>query len=506
MNGERFNLAEISIRGLCMDLIGNAWMILLAAAAVWFAATGWHNLTYQPDYTSSATLVVTTKGSSNTYSSLSLTTQMADVFGQVFQSDALGKKITEETGEEIAGRISCTPIQETNLLVLSVTSSHPREAYLFINTALEHYEEVAGDVFANASLQIVQEPEVPSAPSNTSPAMRYRYLLMAAGAAGMALLIGLLYIMRFTVKNPLCAQRQLDGKIRGVIPFEQKGTSLRRKKNPKEALLLNAPVVSMGFAEAGRRTEAKVEYHMRRRRQKVLLVSSIAENEGKSTVAANLALAMAEKHKKVLLVDGDLRRPAQHKVFEENEKDRISFSQILKGEKGWKEALHYNKRDGIWELFQFSAVRGLGRMLREEKLAELIDGWKREMDYIIIDCSPVAVSADAEVWVSVVDSALLVVREDWADVRVINDAVDMISQNGTDFAGFVLNAFHREWFQPARRQEYSYSRYGAQASDGNYAGGDFGSDEGDSVEDTVDGSPENALRRERGQDYAGSEK
>lgn len=251
MNGERFSLAEISIRGLCMDLLRNAWMILLAAAAVWLAATGWHNLTYQPEYTSSATLVVTVKGSTSTYSSLSLTTQMADVFGQVFQSDALAEKITEETGEEITGRISCTPIQETNLLVLSVTCRHPRDAYLFINAALEHYEEVAGDVFANASLQTVQEPEVPSAPSNTSLAMRYRYLLMAAGAAGMAVLISLLYMMRFTVKNPLCAQRQLDGKIRGVIPFEQKGTSLRRKKNPKEALLLNAPVVSMGFAEAG---------------------------------------------------------------------------------------------------------------------------------------------------------------------------------------------------------------------------------------------------------------
>lgn len=458
MNGERFSLAEISVRGLCMDLFRNAWMILLAAVAVWLAATGWHNLTYQPEYTSSATLVVTVKGSSSTYSSLSLTTQMADVFGQVFQSDALAEKIAEETGEEIAGKISCTPIQETNLLVLSVTCRHPRDAYLFINAALEHYGEVAGDVFANASLRTVQEPEVPSAPSNTSVAMRYRYPLMAAGAAGMAALICLLYVMRFTVKNPLCAQRQLDGKVRGVIPFEQKGTALRQKKNPKEALLLDSPVVSMGFAEAGRRTAAKVEYHMRRHRQKMLLVSSIAENEGKSTVAANLALALAEKHKKVLLVDGDLRRPAQHKVFEAKGKERLSFSRVLKGEADWKDAAFYNRRSDIWELFQFRAVRKPARILREEKLAGLAEEWKREMDYIIIDCSPVAVSVDAEVWVSVADSVLLVVREDWADVRVINDAVDMISQNGTDFTGFVLNAFHREWSRPAGRQEYSYGR------------------------------------------------
>ena len=71
-------------------------------------------------------------------------------------------------------------------------------------------------------------------------------------------------------------------------------------------------------------------------------------------MAANLALALAEKHKKVLLVDGDLRRPAQHKVFEENGQDRVSFSQVLKGETDWKDAIHYNKRNGIWELFSFA--------------------------------------------------------------------------------------------------------------------------------------------------------
>ncbi len=67
--------------------------------------------------------------------------------------------------------------------------------------------------------------------------------------------------------------------------------------------------------------QAKVEYHMRRRHQKVLLVTSITENEGKSTIAANIALALAEKNRKVLLVDGDLKKPAQNKVFEEEEEE-----------------------------------------------------------------------------------------------------------------------------------------------------------------------------------------
>ena len=66
MEREIFRIDEISWQGLCMDLIRNAWMILLAAVTVWLAAGGIHNIIYEPQYSSSATLVVSTGGSGNT--------------------------------------------------------------------------------------------------------------------------------------------------------------------------------------------------------------------------------------------------------------------------------------------------------------------------------------------------------------------------------------------------------------------------------------------------------
>lgn len=107
MQRELFRLDEISVRGLCLDLLKNLWMILLGAAAVWMAATGIHNMIYDPAYTSSATLVVTAKGENSTYASLSTAASMADVFGQVFQSEALRDRIISDVGEEIEGSISC---------------------------------------------------------------------------------------------------------------------------------------------------------------------------------------------------------------------------------------------------------------------------------------------------------------------------------------------------------------------------------------------------------------
>ena len=151
MNRELFRLDEISIRGLCLELLRSLWMILVIGVSLWLGITGVHTLIYEPVYTSTATLVVTVKGQTSAYSSLSVTSQMADVFGEVFQSSALRSRIIEDVGEEIAGDITCTPITDTNLLTLSVSSPDPRQAYLFINSALENYEQVAQDVFSNAA-------------------------------------------------------------------------------------------------------------------------------------------------------------------------------------------------------------------------------------------------------------------------------------------------------------------------------------------------------------------
>ena len=227
MNKGNINLDEISIRGICTDLARSLLFIILAAAAMWLGADGAGRLTYTPQYTSSATVVVSAKGENSAYSSLSMANEMAGVFSEVFQSDALRERVTRDAGEDIQGTITCQAIEETNLLVLNAVSSDPRQAYLYINSALKNYEDVAGYVFSNASLEIVQEPQVPEGPSNVSRLVSMRNMLALAGAAVMAVIVILAYLFRFTVKNTVSASRQLDGTIQGVIPFEKRTAGRR---------------------------------------------------------------------------------------------------------------------------------------------------------------------------------------------------------------------------------------------------------------------------------------
>ncbi len=109
--------------------------------------------------------------------------------------------------------------------------------------------------------------------------------------------------------------------------------------------------------ESYKKLAAKVEYRMAKNEQKVLVVTSVSENEGKSTVAANLAITLAEQSKRVLLVDGDIRRPSQFLIFgmepkEENELGESERKRISCGchgsiyqkayvVHGWKELLFF---------------------------------------------------------------------------------------------------------------------------------------------------------------------
>ena len=129
------------------------------------------------------------------------------------------------------------------------------------------------------------------------------------------------------------------------------------------------------------------------------------------------------------------------------DKGGSSLENVLKDGTDWHDVVMYNEKDSISQIFQFRAASDPSRLMNRLAETGLVEEWKQEFDYIIVDCSPAAVSTDAEIWMEAVDSVLLVVREDRADIRVINDMVDTIWQSGKDFAGFILNGFHREWFR-----------------------------------------------------------
>ncbi len=463
-----FSLKDLDLRSIIRDVIRNLWVIILAAVSAFLAVTGVYGLTYKPEYTSTATLAITVKGNNGgSYSSLYLTTEMAEIFGEVFQSTALRKKIADSMGVDFfEGDISVSLIEETNLMVLSVVSETPRDSYKIITSALENYDTVSDYLFSNANLNVLQEPTVPFNPSNpmeSSSVAKYA----AVGAAALSLIaIGFFSVSRPTLKNSKNAKKQLDGKIIGTIPnvkkyrtTEQFKNSLLRKKDEKKSVLITSFTVGLPFVESVKRISSVLERYMRYREKKVLVVTSVEENEGKSSVAANLSLAFAEKGYRVLLIDADLKKPAMYKIFSSKNNKGYSLSNCIEAKRTLGEIIE-NESDNLDCLYQYEGVHDSGKYLSSTAFAKLVNYCRSKYDYIILDTPPVGVSADAEILLGIGDSCVVVAREDWAEIGMINDVADNVKSSGCDFAGFVLNAFKSEAVSSSFSYGYGYyNRY-----------------------------------------------
>lgn len=452
---QRITEGSMSLRGFVKDVLRNFWMVLLAGVIVFFGLTGAAGLTEKPVYESKATLVISSKESYSSLTSLQTAAQMAAVFSEVFQSDSLKKNIMETAGEEMNVDITCRQVEATNLLALTAASENPRHAYLMLRAAIENYGEVSGYVFGQADLVVLTPPDVPTEPAQRTTLLSYRKILIPAAMLLMVFVIGLFYLFRFTVKTTRGARRQLEGTILGTIPFE-KTVFGRGRKNTRH--LIGGASSTMAFSESVRRAAQNIQQHMNKKEAKVLLVTSATPNEGKTMTAANIAVSLAEKKARVLIIDGDFLNPSLGRIFEPAP-GTGTISDILSGKMKLGDAVSYDRKYRLFKLYQGDGRQGRNAAGDRDRIEAIVNICRREMDYVIIDSSPVTVSADAEMWMGLSDTALLVVRQDWADVRIINDAVDMIWTNTGDFTGFVLNAFEPEWGSAGRSQHYGYESY-----------------------------------------------
>lgn len=444
MNEEReLRLEDINFLGLFKDLIRNCWIVILAAVSMLMLVSVYIKIVYTPEYTSQATLVISAKGAYGAYSALSMTNEMAGVFAEVFQSQVLRDTVSKELGDEpVTERITTMVIPETNLLRVSVTAESPKRAFEVLDAVMKNYSDVSDYLFSNAVLDVIKEPTVPMGPSNGFPGRKYKMLALMAGFMMSAGGIVVLSVLRDSVKTVSAAKHNLDGRMLGVICHEKKNKTWKaRLKRKNTAALISNALVSFSYMEAYQSLCAKLDYHMRKRDQKVLLVSSACENEGKSTVAANLAIALASRNKKVLLVDCDLKKPAMHKIFEVDSDPENSFGNFLRSDSIKTVGLYNHKKRGLYLALNRSGCRNSQQLVTSEKLRKFLSRVKERMDYVILDSPPMLITSDAEALASLADASVLVIRQDHGMTGDLNDCIDMLRQVTPDFVGYVLNDF-----------------------------------------------------------------
>lgn len=456
------NELPLDIYSIIRALLKDWWMILTAGligAMIAFVMVG---SAYTPTYTSSMTFIVSSKGSTNSLSDLNAANEMAETFSEVLNSRLLKKKVQQELNlGYLPGTINTHVVEGTNLMSLSVSAPSPEHAFKIMKSVLNNYSEITQYVLENIVLDVMEAPQVPMAPSNpvSADAMMKKYALI--GMALMAALLALIDYLKDDIKNEKEVEQKLDTKLFGTIYHETKNKTLRSKlKKTKRGLLITDQISSFMFVENYKKLRTKLMYKTKQNNLKVILVTSVMENEGKSTVATNLALALAQKSDKVVLLDGDMRRPAVYKILEKKLEKQQEIGEYLNGNIPIKNVVHYDENSGLHLLIGSKHYPNSTEMVSGERMRSLMKAVRTLADYIVIDSPPTSLMADAEVLAEYADVSLLVVRQGMSETRYINDAIDILEGGHSELLGCIYNDVKTGVFSGKRVMSgYGYGGY-----------------------------------------------
>lgn len=448
----------IDIGVLLVDIwkgIKKFWYLMLILPLIGMAALiGYQKQGYVPLYASQATFTVKTIGSGVTdeintvygfYYDQSTAEHIGKTFPYILQSDVFKARLKEELGTEyINGNISVSVIENSNLVTLKVTSQDSDASMAILQAVMKVYPEIAQYVIGNNKFDLIDAPEQIGAPVNTPDYKRSAVIGVLFGLCGALGIVFLAAIAKKTIRTEKDMKTAISRPCLAILPeIKQKPTITRLKKD------------DLQYAENVYSLQNRLDFLMQKDSHKVLLITSTVPAEGKSTIALNLAVAMAKRGKKVLLIDGDFRNPKLGKRVGLTEQ-KYTMQDVLQGKASLEDAAHYADEFSIFCLGNRSRVQNSVAVIQSNSMQELISQAREFADIVIIDTPPCGMLADAGAYCEYADAVLMVVRQDWIGKSKVMDAVLDLPGHGDKLIGCVLNMAKTGF----TGYGYGYSSYG----------------------------------------------
>ena len=443
MNKGKISLDYYSI---LKDLWRNLWVVLLSLIIGAMGIYIVERSVYEAEYTATATVVVSAKGSStNTSAMYNVSSEMATVFSKVFSEPAMRKAAAEHLGhEKFDGRVAASVLTDTNFINISVVSDSPRKSYELLNAILQVYPNISEEVFKNSVITILKHPSMPSSPSSVGLQHSSIKILLVIAFISIFAIVAL-SVFRDTVKNEREFNDKINGKLLGCISHEIKANSIKDlfSKKKKGLLIDGNAFISTRFIESFNRIVAKIEHQKKKDGSKVFAVTSFAENEGKSTVSSNLALSLARKGNRVLLMDMDGKKPAIYKLFGCSYIENAELGSLFNGDISRRDyKLRRYKKTNLYLAINTRAYANSYKWIESGVAKSTIKALKGMVDYIIVDTAPISVDSSVSEIIKMADKSILVVKTDTVETVTINDAILTIKEVGDNFAGCILNQTH----------------------------------------------------------------
>lgn len=342
---------------------------------------------------------------------------------------ALQEKYPGVTAYDISSSVSMAQIRETGVITIEATTEDPQLSADIVNAIVDYATGDAVLTVGVGNITVVDHAQAAIFP-NDRGVMSQGLTGAAAGMLLSAVLLAVLYLLDRRVME---VSDITDNYTPPVLAFV-KPISARKKKS---GLLLDSGRSSIEVIEAYSELRMNLFHIMRAGNKKSVVITSSVLGEGKSVIAANLAISCAMSGKSVLLVDCDLRQTNQKDIFE-MESNMPGFSEILMQEVSAEEAICHNIRYDLDVLPSGRLSVNPSDLLQSEAMTRLLEKLEREYDMIILDMPPINTVADPLILSDDIAGCLIVVKQGFSDHREIRRALVSSEIAGMDVLGFVF--------------------------------------------------------------------
>ena len=313
--------------------------------------------------------------------------------------------------------------------------------------------ELSGQ-FSGNNVRIVDSAVVPEKPVRPRKLLNLAIGLLAGGLLG----LGIVFVLEFldqSVKSSEDLEEKLNLPFLGFVPYEKP-----KKKETEYATLLKEGNFLM--AENVRNVRTMLDFALSNDHNAPILITSSLQGEGKSHLSVNLLVAMAQAGKKMLVVDGDLRRARLHKAFRLSPEKGLSNIWDANPQKADYAANVQAVKD-VPNLFVMTAGQrppNPAELLNTPKLADFIAWAQKNYDQLVVDCPAILPVSDTLLWGKYIPRAVFVIKYGQTNAKLAKIALDKLQKAGIKVLGAVIGHYKPEGLSYGKYGYYkSYSYY-----------------------------------------------
>ena len=421
-----------------LGVLRRRWVPILVCIVAALAGSFFLTSSAPKTYQATARLFVNipaARGVQEALQGVQLSSQLIESYAEIATSRSAAQRISDRlegqfSPGEVRSKIDASPDQDTLLLDVTATDTDPISAKDLANATANVLTELVAELESGnegtVTARVIDPALTPSSPISPRPRNDLTIGLLLGVFAGIAVAL-LLEAADRSVTAPAQASEATGRPVLGNVP--------RHRHLSSEPLVALEGAGSPG-AESYRSLRTAIRFLDAGSPVRTLLVTSATAGEGKTTTAANLAVAFAQSGERVVFVDADLRRPRGAALFGlENER---GLTEVLGGSLRLDDAL-VNVRERLFVLPPGTLPANPSELLGSQSMADVLDALSRDADIVIIDSAPSLAVTDAVVLSALVDGTLLVVQWGKTSVDAVSDARAAHTNVNAEIVGVVLN-------------------------------------------------------------------